>query len=144
MKVLFLDVDGVLNNSHTRVSPDGFFGTDPHMVLLLDRIIQATKCQVVLSSAWRHHKPSMAYIGKMIHGGLLSKTGDAENGHRGREIQDWLDEWNDLATDKVERYAIVDDDSDMLEEQLPSFFQTKWETGLTEETAERIIKHLSD
>jgi membrane-bound lytic murein transglycosylase MltF len=44
----------------------------------------------------------------------------------------------------VERYAILDDDTDMLPEQLPNFFQTTWEEGLTEEIAEKVIAHLGE
>ena len=56
---------------------------------------------------------------------------------RGHEIQLWLDEHPE-----VRRYAILDDDDDMLEHQTPNFFQASCETGLTEELADRIVAHM--
>jgi hypothetical protein len=42
-KIIFLDVDGVMNSRHTlaRVRPGGgIIGIDPYLALLVDRIIQ--------------------------------------------------------------------------------------------------------
>ena len=53
IRVLFLDVDGVLNTY------DGFSGYDPkeflkkEMTLRLKAIIEKTNCKIVLSSSWR-------------------------------------------------------------------------------------------
>lgn len=44
---------------------------------------------------------------------------------RGREIQEWLDDNHH----KVEKYCIIDDDSDMLINQKPFFIQTKLNAG---------------
>ena len=45
---------------------------------------------------------------------------------------------------EVERYAIVDDDSDMLPEQMPFFVRTSAETGgLKKRHADRLIKLLA-
>ena len=39
----------------------------------------------------------------------------------------------------IEKYAILDDDNDMLPEQMPFFFQTTWAKGLTPEITQKII-----
>lgn len=39
--------------------------------------------------------------------------------------------------------SILDDDSDMLEEQMPNFFRTSWQEGITEEIAKRVTEHLA-
>ena len=56
---------------------------------------------------------------------------------RGEEIDEWL-----RLHPYVKKYAIVDDDSDMLPHQ--PLFKTTWEEGLTEEVARRIEMHLRD
>jgi Swiss Army Knife RNA repair-like protein len=57
---------------------------------------------------------------------------------RGHEIQAWLNEHPE-----VERYAILDDDNDMLEHQMVNFFQTSCRTGITPEIADRIVAHFT-
>jgi hypothetical protein len=64
-------------------------------------------------------------------------SGDAYNG-RGSEIAEWLSRHPE-----VDRYAIVDDDSDMLPEQVPFFVQTSFETGMTDEHAAKLIEVLN-
>jgi hypothetical protein len=63
--------------------------------------------------------------------GLIDRTPSLPNRPRGEEIDLWLHEHSE-----VERYAIIDDESDMLDEQMPSYFRTSFfEDGLTEEIA---------
>ena len=59
--------------------------------------------------------------------------------HRGTEIQMWLD-----AHPEVENYVILDDDTDMLDNQSDHFVQTSYEEGLNEETANKAISILND
>lgn len=68
MKVLFLDVDGVLNCEGTfrLTKPDDWIPLDPYMGLLLYRIIQATNAKVVLSSSWRGYTDGEEEIQRMI------------------------------------------------------------------------------
>ena len=52
MKVIFLDVDGVLNDDYTADrSPAGFIGIDDGMVANLERIVRKTGAKIVLSSS---------------------------------------------------------------------------------------------
>jgi hypothetical protein len=149
MKILFLDVDGVLNNVNSSVGE--MFPVEPYAVLLVDRIVQATGCQVVLSSSWRHMPDWRDVLKKAAPSiELLDRTPpyadkirrrdklDEADMCRGHNIQEWLDEHPE-----VERYAIVDDSADMLKEQVPNFFKTSWSTGLTDEIALGIINHLN-
>lgn len=57
---------------------------------------------------------------------------------RGHEIEKWLDEH-----DYIDRYVIVDDDSDFLPSQMKYFVQTDGRVGLTMENAEKIIEILN-
>ena len=82
---------------------------------------------------------------------LLDKTPDIEwdgvpkfaRGHwwsnhemRGDEINAWLSEHPE-----VTKYAILDDESDFYDDQ--PLFQTTFETGLTDEIAQKVIDHLN-
>jgi len=44
---------------------------------------------------------------------------------------------------EIEHYAILDDDDSILPEERANFFQTTWESGLTEDIALAVEKHLS-
>lgn len=140
MKVLFLDIDGVCNSEETHHKyPKAHFPIDQYMAYLVGKIKLLTGCEVVLSSSWRHHEESKKIINERIvtlyDVTPFSRTSD--NNMRGYEIKDWLD-----AHPEVTKYAILDDDSDMLPEQLPNFFQTDWKVGITREIADKIIFHL--
>ncbi len=145
MKILFLDIDGVVNCSTTPQRHEGFIGIDPYMAILVDRIIQATGCKVVLSSSWRHFPTGVAEVKDKVCE-LLSVTSEIPldacldpNKQRGYEIQAWLQ----TPIHNVQRYAILDDNNDMLNEQQEHFFRTYWEKGLTQEIADKVIAHLN-
>ena len=144
MKVLFLDIDGVVNCESTfQMGARGGnpFPLDPEMAFRVGKITLETGCSVVLSSSWRHHKDSrMAVTERVVPFIGITPTSDLvnyEDKPRGHEIQAWLDEHPE-----VEKYAILDDDSDMLDSQLDNFFQTSWKTGLTDEIMNKVIEHL--
>lgn len=144
MRVIFLDIDGVLNCRTTTQQFNGFLGMDPYMILLFDRILQATGCKVVLSSSWRNHPESVAEIKKRVCKleGMTPRSwfiqSLARSTYRGEEIKRWLE-----LHPAVTEYAIIDDNSDMLEEQMSHFFKTSWEHGLTEEIANKIIEYFT-
>jgi hypothetical protein len=138
MKVLFLDIDGVVNCVNT-----GFFNKlwplDRYMAFLVGKIQLDTDCKVVLSSSWRHHPDGRKAVEESVVPifDVTPEVSDSRQG-RGAEIQAWLD-----VHPEVERYAILDDDADMLQTQLSNFFQTMWLTGLTPEIAEQVTTHLN-
>lgn len=55
MKVIFLDIDGVLNGFSTtkETTPEGYLFVEDKLVARLQKIIELTGAQVVLSSSWR-------------------------------------------------------------------------------------------
>lgn len=158
MKTLFLDIDGVLNN--VSVFKDRRFGPlpiDHDCVERLHRIVREAHCQIVLSSSWRGMEcQERKLTGDMVFevymsgalgddpvdvrhedGSTVRLWGNDYNG-RGSEIAEWLSRHPE-----VTRYAIVDDDSDMLPEQMPFFVQTSFETGMTDEHAAKLIEILN-
>lgn len=142
-KIIFLDVDGVLNKlgsvEHGRTGVDpkiGFIGTEPELVSRLNTIVARTGAHVVLSSAWRKSKRLRK---RLIEVGIkFVDITPSLGGIRGDEIKKWLE-----GHPKVKRYAILDDDTDMLEEQMGNFFHVQNAVGLTEETAQLVVKHLA-
>lgn len=138
MKVLFLDVDGVLNHEGTfKKDPQAYFPIDPYCAFLVGKIQLDSRCHVVLSSSWRGHEESTKYI----HNRVVPLFGKTERLGviRGEEIKDWLERHPE-----VTKYAILDDDNDMLPEQMPNFFQTSFhKEGLTDEIASKVIVHLN-
>lgn len=138
MKVLFLDIDGVVNN-HQTPQTDGW-PIDQFCAFLVGSIVEQTGCQVVLSSSWRHSPKGIAVVEQKVVR-LLDKTDTDTEGteSRGSTIKRWLD-----AHPEVTRYAILDDNRDMLDEQMPNYFQTYFFCcGLTTQIANKVIKHLN-
>lgn len=137
MKILFLDIDGVVNCVTTAQRHRGAVGIDPYMALLVGRIVEATGCVIVLSSSWRHYPDARDEVRRQVMP-FVDVTPDLKGTtSRGTEIKTWLADHPE-----VERYAILDDNGDMLNEQQPHFFKTSWQIGLTEEIAKCVIDHL--
>lgn len=67
---------------------------------------------------------------------ITTHTPSLESNIRGEEIAVMLERF------QPDKYAILDDNNDMLEDQLPSFFQTDGTIGLTKEIADKVILHL--
>jgi hypothetical protein len=119
MKIIFLDIDGVLNSiSYFKklhgfnVCPDDKL--DPIAINNLNKIIDYTGVKIVLSSTWRigymHDLPGLQKLFKdnNIHGDVLGIT-PINSLARGAQIEEWLDTCNQT----VESFIIIDDDNDM-------------------------------
>jgi hypothetical protein len=131
VKVLFLDIDGVLNSTKTCVAFGGYplrleeLGAFDHVAIrLLQRLCDSAGVVICLSSAWRLDN-DFKDVGAAFGLPIIDRT-PSSLGPRGREIQQWLD-----AHPEVEQYAIIDDDGDMLPEQMPRFVHTDGHEGMT-------------
>lgn len=137
MKILFLDVDGVLNYAgcvYRMPRSNGTLGVDPKQVAMVRRIVRDTGCKVVLSSSWRLYKPDAEYIKKKID--YIDVTPDHRGTtDRGCEVIAWL------AEHPTDVHAILDDSSDFHKGQ--PLFKTAWDTGLTPEITQQVIDHLN-
>jgi hypothetical protein len=154
-KVLFLDVDGVLNR-HRPVGDDGRLiwenWVHPELMARLNRIIDATGAVVVMSSTWRIGKRladlrgglgGVGFSGRLIGATPTGRCSWHEGmpcsaGHRGAEIAHWLSEHQG----RVGNFVILDDESDMgrLREHL---VQVDWQSGLSDGDVERAIARLN-
>lgn len=151
MKVLFLDIDGVVNKQEN-FAPAGVrtpYPIDSYCALLVGRIQLQTGCEVVLSSSWRHYPDALQIVSNSVVTLLdrtptLRKSYDPPVFARGREWDMSLrgDEVNAWLKDhpEVTKYAILDDDSDFYDDQ--PLFQTTFKDGLTDEIAQKVIDHL--
>lgn len=128
MKIIFLDIDGVLNVYCQSRDKYGCTFHD-NLVDNLRWIIESTNAKIVVSSTWRlSGKQSILDMweyrnlpGEVIDitPNLTYGSGLNSNTKRGNEIQQWLDEHID-----VTKYVILDDDSDMLKHQMENFVCT--------------------
>ena len=140
MKVIFLDVDGVLNSSQDGNSIR--LRTDSHLKLL-QRIVRVTGAKIVLSSSWRN---GPAKVLNNLHKRLeeygleiMDSTPDLGSLCRGDEIRHWLKGNGKL----VEKFAILDDEDNMAEFTESNLVQTDSRIGLQEEDSTRCIKMLN-
>jgi len=128
MKVIFLDIDGVLNvigQGHDE------FGQIFHQHFMdnLKRIVDETGAKIIMSSSWRRAglaKMQAMWEKRGLAGELIGVTPDLwrrvkdeefhENLQRGDEIQVILN-----LQPEITNYVILDDDEDMLDSQLGNF-----------------------
>lgn len=134
MKVLFLDIDGVVNSRSTTDFRNNLYPIDPYMAFLVGKIQLDTDCKVVLSSSWRLHPDGITAVEKAVVK-VIDKTPYLD-GIRGDEVKAWLDKHPE-----VTKYAILDDDSDFHTDQ--PLFKTTFEFGLTEEIAKSVTEYLN-
>jgi hypothetical protein len=135
MKVIFLDIDGVLNCEQTRNPRDFPFIVDKQLLARLKRLLQRTGAKVVLTSSWRHD-PIGLLAAKYFTVPFFDVCPDLPKEPRCREILRWL-----KRHPRVTRYVVIDDEDDELDE-LP-LFQPSQKTGLTQEIVRGVERYLA-
>lgn len=162
MKVIFLDIDGVLNHEQF------YQGKDPSIIKILDlnlhldtyslkllnQICETTGAKVVLSSTWRRHqsleKAREIFKLKGFTGEIIDQTPDLTINNpdflRGNEILKWVKQ-NEamLGTNHREYkdYVILDDKTFFLYWQKDNFFKINSKYGLTSKDVADIIHFFS-
>lgn len=116
MKIIFLDVDGVLNCESSKSQCRGFIGIDDKRVARLKQIVAATGAQIVLSSSWKHdweptNKDDQNEYGNYLDRKLrrqaltvIDKTYELRSENRGEGIISWV------GTHNVDSFIILDDE----------------------------------
>lgn len=153
-RVIFLDVDGVLNCHSTKqcIPYSHFTGIEDRLVELLAELIKRTGAEIVLSSSWRNGWIPDQWGDQETHGIYLDyklaqygieiadHTPQISGWWRGKEIRQYLDEHPNVA-----EWVVLDD------EYFPDFkdykigahvVRTSNKTGLTKKHIQRAEKIL--
>lgn len=138
MKVLFLDIDGVLNNLEAfrnEKSPTSKVLCSD-MISRLNSIVEKSGCVVVLSSSWRMF--GLKTVDTMLKDkgfkfDLVGQTPDTFEA-RGAEINAWMKK-NNVTKENI---VILDDDTDMLDLE-DRLVKTSMDTGLTDLHVELVL-----
>lgn len=166
MKVIFLDIDGVLNYTQWYVSdrnPGNLNGQegdiDPMCVERVLRICKETGAKVVISSDWRiswegtlmrfermgltrdiviDKTPELIWTRMSMYDYMLSEEDEGYEFSRGREIDLWLE-----AHPECTNFVIIDDRMDFTDEQEPHFVKVNPMCGLTDDNADIAIMILN-
>jgi hypothetical protein len=139
MKVIFLDIDGVMNNRQM-IYDDGMDAIGEEMLHRLSMIVKATGAKIVLSSTWRILEKNRDLVTKALarhNMEYIDVTPRLFSGHRGGEIGCWLQEHPE-----VERFAVLDDDPNANIGQ--TLFRCDFEIGLTDDIAAQAIEYLNE
>ena len=131
MKVIFIDVDGVLNS-------------EKDLLALLKELVESTKAKIVVSSTWRigcSKSGRNSWYGEGIFKTLTDRLAEYQmevyditpvinkpGVQRGDEIRAWLEN----AKEEIDAFVILDDDADMCEFTGTNLVQTSMKTGLLE------------
>ena len=164
MKVIFLDIDGVLvtrsfwkqleleDKNWLQKARDGDHHHlfDPSCVANLNQLIEETGAKIVVSSTWRwlgKEKLIEIFKRRNVFGDIIGITTLERKQEdslvysgecRGLQIQEYIEEHKD----DIENYVIIDDDSDMLDSQLDNFVNTKFDTGFNAIALEQALEIL--
>ena len=160
MKIIFLDVDGVLNYEMCKAHIGIFYGVEQEKVKLLKKIVDATGAKIILSSTWRKN----ILVGMPLECQedpfaieLMSKlkaedlkiydltSVETSDDHRKQQILERIGEYR-RDGQQVESWVVLDDDifdgfNDP--EFRKHFVWTSWATGLTEDDVNAAINILN-
>ncbi len=145
-RLVMLDIDGVCNSAvwFEKMACDALSRRpishmiDPECVARLNRLLDVSGAEVVISSSWRIVHPITAIDAalkeKGFTGHIIGST-PKYLGNRGKEIQEWMTD-NDR---DVEQMVILDDDQDMAH-LTPRLVRTSWGVGLTDADVGRALE----
>lgn len=105
MKVIFLDIDGVLNSTASRA--DGVF-LEADKLIRIRNIAQATNADVIITSSWRAlfaQDVLAAFLTRLGLNGVKIGYVSDRSGNRAKEIEEFV------AANPVEGYVILDDEN---------------------------------
>ena len=141
MKIIFLDIDGVLNWRGSDDRIDGFIGLDPENIERFNKIIDAhPDAKIVISSTWRKISAfqttykSFEELVALLHsrglkGDVIGHTpiffGDRGRGH---EIREWMLGTNNRPEGPIDQFVVLDDDRTGMAPFVHTKKKYRWET----------------
>lgn len=171
MKVIFLDIDGVLNSNRTIYEN---VSLEDDLILNLKEIVDRTEAKIILSSSWRLIPEALSKVMDKLFRYDLSLSGVTDDGISVEFINKfefkytnrYLDEVPGLEADKRIKithdrgaeifkwlcdhddcsYIIIDDDIFDIEPYFKKevILKTSFKTGLTKEDVKKAIKILGE
>lgn len=151
MKVVFLDIDGVLNSVRSCIAYDGYpwqgdtdeerewHKFDQVAIALLRVLVRESGAVCVLSSTWRLGREDFTPLEEVLGVPIVGKTRDTVGEEsRGEEIDHYLKKNKDVTS-----YVILDDDVDMLPYQMERFVWVDPHIGLTHKEVYECLNILS-
>lgn len=117
INIIFLDIDGVVNNDETKEKFHGYYGIDNQLFYLFCQILYKTKSnpiptKVVLSSTWRIEDKSCVnvvnhFVDFGFYDAIIGRTPVFPFDYgRGQEIKKWVIDNKSI----INKYVILDDD----------------------------------
>lgn len=136
MKVIFLDVDGVLNMHNS----GGVFTLNKKRIKLLSDIVKETQAKIVVTSTWRYIFHARQKLAQHLSYKSLSiyDWTDRDGPTRADEIKRWVDKHS------PESYVILDDENLFFLEQIQRVVYTDGNVGLTKKHVEKAIRVLNE
>jgi len=144
-KIIFLDVDGVLNRiwgeNRTNLNQRQL---EPKLVKHLEKIIQDTNASIIVSSTWRILGMVRLWNGLKeldfpYYDRIIARTGKRGSAQRGLEILDTVNEMG------LTHWITLEDEPLHMYQYIPSsrIIKTHGDIGLTVELAEEAISTLN-
>jgi len=117
--------------------------TDKFAWKLLSEFCNSYNIKICLSSTWKNNfKDTNDWELALLHFGFVPFTyigiTPRLKGIRGNEVAQFIS-----SNPSIEQYAILDDDSDMLPEQMPNFFLIDRYVGITPTTIYKLKRHFN-
>lgn len=164
MKLLFLDIDGVLNSEEYAIwctendegkeyiKNGGDIFIDKKAVFRIKELCEKYNVRLVISSSWRtftveatkhefERYKDLKCLNKYIVG-ITPNYINLDDIPRGKEIDDFLTIVLDKSA-QTYNYCIIDDDKDMLDKQMKNFVHIDNYTGITDNDIEKIKQILN-
>ena len=158
LKLIFLDIDGVLNCSSTKERIERYVGVDSNKLNLLKQIVDATNAKIVLVSTWKEYwykepqrKSKQDFLAQYLDERMSEfdlkisdKTDNYYMVNRGEGIKEYIANLEHLGIE-VSNYIIIDDEIfDYLSTKMTKkLVRTSFKNGLQEKHVKKAIAMLS-
>lgn len=156
MRIIFLDIDGVLNSTmwmsscaRNDIDDVQTLMVDPVCVSLICQLCEDLDAKIVITSSWRtgslqstmqelqHYKALTPLLRHVIgETPYRDRTAQSDNVHRGIEIKYWIESFEE----DIDEYVIIDDDTDFLNGQLPYLVNVNPTYGFTIVDAMEVVR----
>ena len=151
--IIFLDIDGVLNDASTKETIKGVVGVSDGKLKILKKIVEDNGAEIILTSSWKDdweypcNRPSDKhtiygqYLDDRFAEFNLAIAGKTEDDwvHRGNGILQWLANYD------WEHFVVLDDQIYIDFRKCGIFrhlVQTSWKTGLREKHIRKVAEVL--